>query len=386
MRLRAALIGSVILHVLVAGALLLLPAPPVRKTPPQRPTILIGLTVAAPRPDTVAIAALGPPVVLPIGAADFFTPTPRSPAPRSDVEIPDDRRAALGGGAAGASSAWTGRGDREELRAQPWNDPSSYRLPHERTAHERSTREAETRLRDPGLDATRRDPGPTLRRGTAEQAAAAPGPGPAPGPEATSARAVEGAARADRARPFVPSGAPAVDTTAHAAARDDRATAQASDERHPEPFDLTTPRAGGRDEGVAGPSAGGPSAEETGHDDGGTRLEVPVGAGQPATRARLQDSYFRALYARVLARVRWPRALALAFEQGEVVVAFTLNRDGSVADVRVSRSSGFAEFDDAVVAAIRTASPFGPVPASIAEGRSGVRVNAPFVFDNPLIR
>ena len=69
-----------------------------------------------------------------------------------------------------------------------------------------------------------------------------------------------------------------------------------------------------------------------------------------------------------------------------MVVSFILRRDGSVSEVRVAKPSGFVDLDDAVVTAIRQASPFGPVPATLVEGRGDLRVNTPFLFENPLIR
>jgi protein TonB len=76
----------------------------------------------------------------------------------------------------------------------------------------------------------------------------------------------------------------------------------------------------------------------------------------------------------------------VGFEQGQVVVSFTLRTDGSVAEVQVARSSGYQEFDDAVLTAVREAAPFGRVPRAVSLGRGSIRVQAPFEFDNPLIR
>jgi protein TonB len=172
---------------------------------------------------------------------------------------------------------------------------------------------------------------------------------------------------------------------------DDVDSAQASNERQPGAFEMTAPRAGGAvdGEGVAGPDEGDGNSRRAARrtrGQGGTRADVPEGHGQPATRARDQDPYLRKLNAKVLSRVRFPPKLALEFEQGEVTVRFILRRDGTVSDVKVSRSSGFREFDAALVDAIRDAAPFGPVPAALVGGRSSVPVSTPFSFENPLIR
>lgn len=381
---RVGALGSLVLHALAAGGLWLVPGVALRLTNPAETggaPIPIALSVV---PPSASSKIPGLSVELPLGPADFVTSAPMSPAPRADVDIPEPQRAALGGGASGAASAWTGRHDREELRVQPWNDPFAYRIPRVRTASARATGEALNRLPEPGLAASERERTRRVRR------AAAPGrpQAGAGGRESALVRAVFGELGTEPTRPFVARGPKAVEAAEHAPVQDNAAAAQASDERHPEPFDLTMARGGGNASGVSGPhSALGPSASEHGRGDGGTPLDVPAGAGQAATRARLQDAYFRALHARVMARVKWPPALAMAFEQGEVLVDFTLNRDGAVVEIRVARPSHFTEFDEAVVTAIRAAAPFGPVPAAVAStATGGVRVNTPFLFDNPLIR
>ena len=334
--------------------------------PARRTTVEVGVVGRPPAGTRTDV------VLPPLGPADHLARRPSSPWPRAAVvDAPDRRAASRGGGAEGGSESWTGREDREELRAQPWNDPGRYRLPRHRTAGERLTTEARARTPRAGLDASyrprlprRRGPGPS---GTVDPRPARPLV--AQGPTATDAH---------RAAPFDP----------EVRSRDDAEAAQASDERRPQPFDLGRPRSGGPHDGagVTGPVVDDGHARHDGDGAGGTPLDVARGPGQPSTRARMQDDYFRRLHARVLERVRWPRALAVELEQGEVVVSFILRRDGSVSEVRVAKPSGFVDLDDAVVTAIRQASPFGPVPATLVEGRGDLRVNTPFLFENPLIR
>jgi TonB family protein len=52
---------------------------------------------------------------------------------------------------------------------------------------------------------------------------------------------------------------------------------------------------------------------------------------------------------------------------GLAKIAFSIAKDGSVSNVRVTRSSGIAEFDANVMLAIRRASPFDPPPAVFAQ-------------------
>jgi TonB family protein len=396
MGVRLGVLGSVALH---AGALALLvraeiPAPPVRvlsAAQPQLPQVPIGLVLVNEGAVVVTTSReLPPPVALPAGPADVAVPWSSSPLPDADVDIPDPRRAGPGGGGTGASEAWTARHDREELRSQEWNDPTRYRIPRVTTARDRKTSEAIARLPEPGIDASQRTPSRRARRARLASSAQAAGSDAGEiGNAATSARAIEGTSDPRPATPLVTAGAAAVEAREHGPVRDDVSAAQASNERDPQPFDLTRARADGdAGHGVSGPRAtNGPSAaSDRGDGDGATTLEIPLGQGPMATRARLQDAYFRLLYARVLERVIWPRRLALTFEQGEVVVRFTLGPAGSIDTLAIDRSSGFSEFDDAVVTAIRSAAPFGPPPAALATPGHKLQVSAPFVFDNPMIR
>ena len=54
-------------------------------------------------------------------------------------------------------------------------------------------------------------------------------------------------------------------------------------------------------------------------------------------------------------RPDYPRGARLRGEQGEVELELEVGADGRVSSVRVARSSGFAELDDAALAAVRTA-------------------------------
>lgn len=49
--------------------------------------------------------------------------------------------------------------------------------------------------------------------------------------------------------------------------------------------------------------------------------------------------------------------------QGSLFINFTINRDGTVSEVRLERSSGYPMLDDAAITAIRLAAPFPPFPA-----------------------
>lgn len=97
--------------------------------------------------------------------------------------------------------------------------------------------------------------------------------------------------------------------------------------------------------------------------------------------------YFRRIHTKVdpLWRDAFPKSAMLELKQGTVILEFTVASDGSA---RVSwppvRPSGIEEFDRNCADAIRRASPFEPIPASL--GRTSLRIRAPFVAKNPIIK
>jgi len=102
------------------------------------------------------------------------------------------------------------------------------------------------------------------------------------------------------------------------------------------------------------------------------------------TGDRRYIGYFQSVYDKVKSQWVFPRKLAAELVQGEVVVSFTIRKDGRVDDIAVRKSSGFREFDDNVVRAVERAAPLPPVPAAL--GPRDLHVNAPFEYLNPLVR
>jgi TonB family protein len=218
-----------------------------------------------------------------------------------------------------------------------------------------------------------------------------PASGPPEVAAVDSATPRSGAIVTGAARPWNPEGDPAIEAPRHGPTQDNVDSAQASNETHPVPFELSRPSAGGRGgEGVAGPTPGlGNSAHSPrrGRGQGGTPHAVALDPdGGLSTHARQQDAYFRKLYRKLRDSLTFPPNLAAALEQGSVVVTFTLREDGSVDNVRVVRGSGFAEFDQAAMLAVEKAAPFDRMPAATFGGRRSVEVTAPIRFANPLIR
>ncbi len=97
--------------------------------------------------------------------------------------------------------------------------------------------------------------------------------------------------------------------------------------------------------------------------------------------------YFRDLHKKIdpLWAHAFPKSAMLDLKQGTVILEFTISADG---DVHVSwppvRPSGIDEFDRNCADALRRASPVPPIPKEL--GRTSLRVRAPFVASNPIVK
>jgi TonB family protein len=321
----------------------------------------------------VAISLVPPPLPLgkpptPVLAAGDLAGTTGGGAVAA-LALPGEALAARGGGADEELAAWTGRRDHESMKMQSWSHPDEYRQLRVRTSRRRSSDDAAVRLPDPGEAAQARRLAQLARTGEV-------GPSRDVGPLVAGALPEVGAAVSRRERADAKEGPRATETPVDGPTRENLDSARASDERLPGAFDMTPPA-------VSGPQAPGVSPEAAGR---GTAAFRGEGDGDAARRGQADDPYLRRLVARVLDRVVFPPELALSLEQGEVIVEFLLRRDGSIAEVKVVRPSGQKRFDGAILAALPKAAPFGPVPEGLLRGKPAVRVQAPFAFDNPVIR
>ncbi len=150
-------------------------------------------------------------------------------------------------------------------------------------------------------------------------------------------------------------------------------------------------------------SAGGPPGEGGGGTGGGGEAGAgaaqgvgsharPLGAGAGdfydfwTSDPRLVP-YFRRLHAKIdpLWAHAFPTGALLDLKQGTVILEFTVFADGRA---HVSwpplRSSGVDEFDRKCAEAIRAAAPFPPIPSALRA--TELRIRAPFVADNPIIK
>jgi TonB family protein len=362
-------------------------------------------------PDAAAlahVALVDAPVdpLRPLAGAEDRAPTGAGhPLPAADVDSPGDTAAARAGGAgAGPESV----SDQHYLRAtteQPWSDPTITQQQRLRNATRARSEEAILRAPERGIAQRtaparpRADDGaergrPGQDRGTAQAIEGAPGvdwsrmdPRYQQGAGERVPQRSPGAVQPEPAQGFViERGATSADALRDGRAGDTRTVAGASAERDPLPADLITPRSGGDSgDGFRGRERVGHSAQGHGRGSAATSAEIATGAGT-AMWARRDDPYFRRFHDRLDREVRFPRQLAIRLEQGQLVARFVLRADGSLADIEVTKPSGFAEFDRELVRALRALSPLGPVPRSFLGRRDRVAVLLDYEFKNPVIR
>jgi TonB family protein len=96
--------------------------------------------------------------------------------------------------------------------------------------------------------------------------------------------------------------------------------------------------------------------------------------------------WFTQQRARVQKELVFPRARAIAKDQGMSLYRVVLGRDGALAgQPRLVRSSGFSDFDAAAKIAIERALPFAPLPKELAPAMNEIALLIPINFANPMI-
>lgn len=108
----------------------------------------------------------------------------------------------------------------------------------------------------------------------------------------------------------------------------------------------------------------------------GQRKAKSTRSGQKARTARASGNasitnYRGKLRSRIMRRFRPGRARGA---RRDVLVAFTVGRNGRIGSVRIARSSGSRSLDAAALRAVRRASPFPPLPSSYGRARLSVTV------------
>lgn len=304
---------------------------------------------------------------------------------------PDARAGAAarsGGHGAGAPTIVTGRADAATLRAQPLDALDGYQLARIRTAATRESREEVRATPHPA-------PTPWLSsaagqghaRATRDERRSPTTPPPTTSDDADHALVREAArAEAGFARPDVQAHPAATEAATRSDDVADRVEQSlVSDEKQPAKLELTRPTSPGRETSGRGDGARGYAPSATG--------AAPVPAGAPslpdgralalATWQREYERYLSDVKRKIDPLWEFPRDLAVRLESGDVLVSFTIRRDGRVSALKVVKPSGFPSFDKNVVAAIKKAQPFAPLPTTLG---TELHVTAPFESANPVIR
>lgn len=361
--------------------------------PPLSSSGIAGVGVVSTLPPALSLEAI-------LGPGDDAAGHGR-PARPTAADLPGQRAADRGGGAEGGADTWTDRRDRADdaaLRSQPWDGDDAYRS--SRSPGRGPAASPEAIHRAPVAAYGDRAPRPVARAGEATArlgdatGAGNGGADTAAGIDdaragrigATAPEARDGAVARVREAALVDRGARAVDVATRGPAADDRAVTMASDQRAPDPFDLTPPRAGGGPgEGVAGAPGLGLASDGWGRGTAASSRAAPDGDDGAPTYASRRDPYFHELYRQLDERVVYPRELALGLVSGRLIATLVLRADGSLVDIAVFTSSGQRAFDDELTRVLRAIGRLGPAPASLLRGRTSLRVNVPYTFKSPVI-
>jgi TonB family protein len=182
-------------------------------------------------------------------------------------------------------------------------------------------------------------------------------------------------------------GAKSFDAEAIGRAADTQVTRAASNDSHPGRADFTAVATPGPRDGLTGRGIA-TQPGVTASPSGGTQPSL-AGAPQVDVQGAITDlDSVERVYSRELLEIRkriahvgiFPKRLALALEQGEAIVQFTVDAAGRVVgEVTLLKSAGFAEFDEEAVARVRRAAPFPGMKRTLP-----VRLRVS--FHNPLIR
>lgn len=381
--------------------------------PPARPDVRLSTAaIASAIPSAVTLVPAGSLAVVTLleivpGPGDAAAFTGLQPLPSVSVDLPGVRAADRGGGTVGGAATWTDRRDPDQtaLRSQLWSDPDAYRAPRRDLDRRAATAEAVTRAparawgdrqvrraaRAGEVDPSRGDRDHNSGVGAAPAEAwrdADPVFDAAAGRTAQARR--DGATQPSSDGALVDRGATAVDVQRHGAAGDDVSVAAASDQRNPDPYDLTPSRAGGHDgEGVAGEVAGNGALADGragGAGTGASRADTATGRGGTSVMATRTDPYLRELLRRLEGEITFPHDLKIDLRSGRVIAQLTLGADGRIGNITIKTSSGFDGFDQELRRALGALGKLGRVPAALLDGKIVLQVSVPYTFRNPMIR
>ena len=88
--------------------------------------------------------------------------------------------------------------------------------------------------------------------------------------------------------------------------------------------------------------------------------------------------YMRLLKQKIERIWEYPEEMARRGISGDLYVTFFINKDGSLGDVRLVRTSGHRELDEAAIKALKDAEPFWPLPDNWE--KDGFEINGHFIY------
>ncbi|HTF99865.1 MAG TPA: energy transducer TonB [Nitrospirota bacterium] len=97
-------------------------------------------------------------------------------------------------------------------------------------------------------------------------------------------------------------------------------------------------------------------------------------------------SYNRWLKIKIESVLRYPELAAESGYHGALFIKFDIQKDGSLGDLEVLKSSGFKILDDEALRAIRAAAPFQPLPDDWGRDRYSIRAAVIFYLGTGYIR
>lgn len=90
-------------------------------------------------------------------------------------------------------------------------------------------------------------------------------------------------------------------------------------------------------------------------------------------------SYFAGIKRKIELIWQYPQEAAAAGIQGELVVDFTIGRNGNLESVELLEGSGHKILDDEAIGSIRLAAPYHPIPERY--GIPNLKIRAHFVYE-----
>jgi TonB family protein len=93
------------------------------------------------------------------------------------------------------------------------------------------------------------------------------------------------------------------------------------------------------------------------------------------TEDKRYSSYAGAIKEKVMRHWQYPPQATENLIEGDVLVLFTLDRQGSLLDVLVVQPSSYGILDEETLRTIRSAAPFPPFPGSVTVKRLNIKAN-----------